>query len=111
MAIGPPELTTLKTLDLPAVPTEAPVAIARANETHKRVAVSNLGPTVVFLALDIQQLASQTPSDVFTIFAGQERVIPISPTQILYAAAVGGGGQVTVCVSPAVPLGSEWMRS
>lgn len=111
MAIGPPELTVLKTLDVPALPSEAPVVLARANETHKRVLVSNLGPTVVLVATDVQQLATQTPSDVFMILAGQERVLPLSPSQTFYAASVAAGGQVTVCVSPAIPLGSEWMRS
>lgn len=111
MAIGPVEVTMLKTLDVPALPSEAPVVLARANEAHKRVLIRNIGPTVILVALESVVLADQTPSDVYTFLLGQEDVLPISPTQTLYAAAVGGGGRVTVCVSPAIPLGSEWMRS
>jgi hypothetical protein len=105
------ELTTLRTLDAPALPTEAPVVIARANQSYKRVLVRNVGPVVLLIATTPDPLASQTPSDVFELPVNTEDVIPISPSQTLYAGGVGGGGRVTVSVSPGIPLSSEWMRS
>jgi hypothetical protein len=109
-SIGPAEVTVLRTLDVPALPTETPTAIARANAVHKRVAIRNIGPTVLLVATTAEVLTTQAPSDVVTIPLGVEQIIPISPTQILYLGSVAAGGRASITVSPAIPL-AEWERS
>lgn len=70
-----------------------------------RVLVRNTSIAIdVYLSTNSAELRQTPPGgNVFILPAGLSEVFPIAPGQHLYASAAGENGQVSVCVSDALP--------
>jgi hypothetical protein len=102
----------LQTLSVPVVGSRSPALLIQAGEAPMRVVVRNIGGVAVFIAHEqtgLAQIGNQ--ADQFQLPAGQSEVFVLAPKQSLSAAGSGGGGQVSIAASEAVPVGKHWMES
>lgn len=77
-----------------------------------RALVRNVGGNLVYIAHangDLSQINSL--GAVYQLPAGQADVFVLAPRQTLFAASNGGGGQVSVALSEAIPVGQRYMES
>jgi len=96
-------LTRMQTIDIAAIPTETPSTLATAQSHFLRVAIRNIGPNAIQLSLDPTAFQSANASTIL-LASGLEEIVPIAPSQSIYAAGVGGGARVNVIRSVAIPL-------
>lgn len=77
-----------------------------------RVVVRNTGGNLVFLAHDVSDLSQVNSSaGSYALPAGEADVFVLAPGQSIIAAASGGGGQVSIAASDAIPIDKNYMES
>jgi hypothetical protein len=85
----------------------SPTVIARSIKTPQRALLSNTGPAALFIAFSAQAVSNfNSVQDAFVLNPGQSVVFTLEATDSLYSAALGAGGQLSIHVSPAFPLGT-----
>lgn len=83
-----------------------PATLAVAGEGRwLRVLVRNTSIAIdVYLSTNAQELRQVPPSgNMFILPSGLSEVFPLAPGQHLYGSAAGENGQVSICVSDALP--------
>ena len=102
----------VQTLTIPVIGNNNPSRLWQAGGIPARVLIRNTGGNPVLLAHDSADLAQlNSTGATYTLPPGQSDVIVLAPRQSLFAAAFGGGGQASVAVSEAIPVGKAWMES
>lgn len=82
-----------------------PSRLANANHTPVRVAVRNTGGTALLIAFEVNAVSNvQSIGDVYQLPVGGTEVFVCAPGQSLFAASVGGGGEVSVTTNEAIPV-------
>jgi len=103
----------VQTLSVPSVGAGGnPSRLIQAAKTPLRVLVRNTGGTVIFIAHDVSDLSNiNAVGAAYQLPAGQSDVFVVAPGQSIIAAAQGAGGQVSIAVSEAIPVGKAYMES
>jgi hypothetical protein len=100
----------LNTISVPVAGTQAPATITRATDVPFRVVVRNVGGNLVFLAHDSSTLTTAPVSaNSYQLPPGESETFVLNAKQGIFAAAQGGGGQISVAISEAIP--TKWMES
>lgn len=106
MPYGTNDFTILRTIPVPAMPTDAPSVLAQGDaDRFIRVLVRNRGGTVVRLAIDSVDVQSVTTTpNTYELGPGESDAFPLAPGQRLFAVSVGAAGRVSVARSVAIPM-------
>lgn len=88
-----------------------PATLYQAADLPLRILVRNVGGTAVLIAHDAPSLQQVPPgtAGTYQLPVGAADVFVLQPREAILAAAVGGGGQVSIAVSEALP--QVWMES
>jgi len=96
----------LNSLVVPPTGSQNPATLWKAANIPMRVVVNNLGPNMILLAHDVGTLMnSPVFANTFRLFPTKDVVIVLAPKQGLFAVAIGVGGEVSIAVSEALPVG------
>lgn len=98
-------LSRVGTVNVPAVPTQNPVGFVRAGQVPVRVVVRNTSGVPLRLSFEASSLAPIAASvDIFMLPVGTSETFVLAPNQLLYAVALGAGGQLSYASSDALPF-------
>lgn len=91
--------TGFSTYHVPAEGTSTPTPVVKTRGVAVRAQVSNVGPVVVFVADDVNDLVPVASMDSYRILPGEQHVLVLAPHQSLYAVAGGTGAMLSVSTS------------
>ena len=96
----------MNTITVPAVGTTTPGIVATAAGAPLRVLIRNVGPVLVFLAHETENLANPggPSTGVYRLPAADSDTFVLAPHQSVYAVSAGVGGLLTIAGSEAYPV-------
>ena len=101
----------LNSLSVPAIGSPNPATLFVAALVPIRIVITNIGTNLVYLAHDPSTLQNFGVGITNTYLLpaapgpGSQVTLVLAPSQGVYAAGVGVGGQVSIAVSEALPVG------
>ena len=95
----------MNTITVPPVGSTTPGIVATASGAPLRVLVRNVGPVLVFLAHETENLANPggPSTGVYRLPAADVDIFVLAPGQSVYAVSAGIGGLLTIAGSEAFP--------
>jgi hypothetical protein len=97
----------VNTVAVPLAGSQNPATLYIATTQPLRLLVRNTGPNLVFLAHNASDLTANANNGIIAAYqlpAGYADVFVLAPKQGMYAVGFGGGSQVSIAVSEALPI-------
>lgn len=96
----------VNTVAVPVAGAPSPATLYVAAQLPLRLLVRNCGANLVFLAHNASDLADATAGVIaaYQLPAGYADVFVLAPKQGMYAVGFGGGSQLSIAVSEALPI-------
>jgi hypothetical protein len=97
----------VNTVAVPVAGSPNPATLYVATTMPLRLLVRNCGANLVFLAHNASDLTANGGSGIIAAYqlpAGYADVFVLAPKQGMYAVGFGGGSQISIAVSEALPI-------
>jgi len=96
--------TQFQTITVQPVGSTTPTTLAKGAKHPIRVVVSNVGPTLVFIAATVTDLAPRPSTSTYRLFPGEQTVFIAAPGEGFYAVSAAVGGLLSISSSEALPV-------
>lgn len=97
----------VNTVAVPVAGSPNPATLYIATTQPLRILIRNVGGNLVFLAHNASDLSTNANSGIIAAYqlpAGYADVFVLAPKQGMYAVGFGGGSQISIAVSEALPI-------
>jgi hypothetical protein len=91
------------TLSVVAAGAREPTVLAKAADVPMRSQINNVGPVVLFVADDVNDLVPAPSLSSYRIMPGELHVLVLTAKESLYGVGAGTGGLASVANSEALP--------
>jgi hypothetical protein len=96
--------TSFQTITVQPLGSTTPTTLVKSAKHPLRAVVSNVGPTLIFIAQTTTDLAPTPSTSTYRLFPGEQTVLVAAPKEGFYAVSAAVGGLLSISISEALPV-------